>query len=233
MILEALAFPLRRDNAIFLAFGTGLCSVPPVIAYLLPALPYVGIIALIVEAVVLCYVLVYFQSVLETSMRGDAKLPMWPQDELQELLGKAFHVIVPLALSFMPLVAFVVWRVFTTGSWALEGGMLAAAVALFALGVLYLPVALLIFSFYGETAILNIVAAVRAIERIGVAYFGVVALVLVLFGAYTVVGAFMVRWPMVLAVPAGSCLFFYCMMVAMRAVGLLYVRHKERLGWEG
>ncbi len=235
MVLDALAFPLRRDNAVFLALGMALCSIPPAVAMLLPNLPYVGLMATLVECVVLCYVLVYFHSVMEASTRGDERLPMWPDEaDLQNLAGQAFHVIVPFVLSFLPLIVFVVQWVFRKGTWEMTPGALAAAGGLFAFGFLYLPMALLVFSFYGELGVVNVVAVARSIARIGRDYFVVSGLLMALFllhgaAAGAVAAA---RLPSLLLIPAGSLLFFYAMLVAMRAVGRLYAQHKERLGWE-
>lgn len=233
MLRDALTFPFRGESLAFVGLGTLLCSLPPVVASLLPALPYVEVVGAIVEGLVLCYMLIYFHGVLKRTARGEEHLPMWPEEaDWAALAGRAFYVLEPLLLSFLPLIAFVVWRVFATGKWLLEGAMLWTAGGLFVLGFLYLPIALLIFSFYGETAVLNVVGAVRSIARIGWGYFPVAGFLLGLFGAYAALAAWVVGWPLVLWVPVAAFLFFCCMIAAMRAVGLLYARHREALGWE-
>jgi|ERR1043166_5575738 hypothetical protein len=233
MVTEALAFPFRRDNAAFVALGTALCSLPPLVAWILPALPYVGLIAWIVEGFVLCYTLIYFQSVLESSTRGDERLPMWPdQVDFQSLAADAFRVLLPLMISFLPLIVFTVAWVFAHGTWEMAAWARWTSIGMFAACFLYLPIALLIYSFYGEWAVLNVVAAARSIARIGRPYFAVAALLLVLLGAHAFISSRLLLLPGVLAVPIASFLFFYVMIASMRAVGRLYANHRERLGWE-
>ena len=233
MIADALTFPLRRSNAAFVGLGTALCSLPPFVGWILPGLPYMGLIAAILEGFVLCYTLIYFQSVLEASTRGEEQLPMWPDEvDVQSLAAHAFQVLIPLVISFLPLIAFVVAWVFVHGTWEVPAWACAAEIGLFALGFLYLPVALLIYSFYGELAVFNIVGAFRSISRIGGDYFAVAVLLLVLLGAHAFVSWKLLALPGALAVPIASFFFFYSMIAAMRAVGHLYARHRERLGWE-
>lgn len=233
MIADALAFPFRRDNAAFVALGTVLCSLPPLVAWFLPALPYVGVIVAVLEGFVVCYTLIYFQSVLESGTRGEERLPMWPEEvDVQSLVEQAFQVILPLVISFLPLIVFAVIQVFHRGSWEWPGSVWAVAAGLFLVGAVYLPVALLICSFYGEGAVFNVVGATRSIARMGWEYFLVVAILLGLLGAYSFLSTKVWRLPLVLAAPIASFFYFYAMIASMRAVGRLYARHRDRLDWE-
>jgi hypothetical protein len=233
VILDALTYPFRRNNLIFLATGTAFFSVPPVVAMLLPSVPYVGIIAMSIDGFVLCYALVYFQSVMVASTKADAPAPMWPEvTHWQDLVGSALHVMVPVVLSFLPLIALLVGWVFKHGTWELSSGALWSAVALFVMGFLYLPMALLVFTFHGETAVLNVIDIARSIGRIGREYFAVSGLLLAMFTVHGFLAERVARLSAVPAVPLASLLTFYSVMAAMRAVGALYARHRATLGWE-
>lgn len=233
MVVDAAAYPFRRHNGIFLGIATALSSIPPILASVLPGLPYVGMLALLAEILVACYLLIYFEQVLGANTRGDEDLPMWPDEtDLQGLAGRAFRVIIPLVLSFLPLIVLVVVNVFRTGEWTLEDGWLWAAMGLYGVGALYLPIALLVYSFYGEWAVLNVVGGVKSIARIGWGYFLVAGSLVGLFGAYVALVPQIAKLPFLLAVPLASFVFCYAMLVAMRLVGALYARYKDRLGWE-
>jgi hypothetical protein len=231
-LIDALVFPFRKDNLLLVALGTVLSSIPPIVGRILPDLPYVSIIAWIVEGFVICYSLIYFQSVLNASARNEEKLPLWPDEsDFQELAADAFRVIIPVVLAFFPLIILLVLRVFTSGTWRLTGWAFWAAIALTAIGFAYLPIALLIYSFYGELAVLNFLGGVRSIARIGKAYFFVVVFLFVLVCSYIYLAARLAGLPPILGIPIGALLFFCVMISSMRAVGLLYASHRERLGW--
>jgi hypothetical protein len=233
MLLEAAAYPFRRQNGSFLGIATGLGSIPPLVAWLLPGLPYVGTLSTLVEGLVLCYLLLYFQQVLWASTRGDLDLPLWPEEsDVQGLAERVFRILIPVILAFLPLIALVVVSVFRTGEWALKGGWLWGAIGLFAAGSLYLPIALLVYSFYGEWAMLNVGGGVRSIARIGGSYFLVAGSLVGLLSAYLALVPQIAKLPFLLAVPIQAFVFCYAMLVSMRLVGGLYARHQDRLGWD-
>jgi hypothetical protein len=233
MVWDALAYPFRRSNAAVLGVAVFFASLPPALAAVLPALPYIGLIALILECVVLAYLLIFFQGVMEAAARGEADFPMWPEEtDLASLAGRVFHLLVPLVVSFLPLIAFVVAWVFRSGTWGMPGWALGTAAGLALVGFCYLPVALLAFSFYGETAVLNVIAVVRSIARLRRDYAVVVVLLMVLAFVHGPLAAAAATLPAIFAWPLAALLFVYFMAVATRAIGLLYFRNKERLGWE-
>jgi hypothetical protein len=103
------------------------------------------------------------------------------------------------------------------------------SILLFVLGWLYLPMAILVWTYYGGWSICNPVAVVKTAWRIGPSYLGLSALTVVLLTA---------AWSVTL-LPAGmlttfgqSILVFYALVVSMRLLGTFYRTHRERLGWE-
>jgi len=233
MLLDAVAYPFRRHNGMFLGLATALGSIPPLVAWVLPGVPYVGMLALLVEGLVLCYLLIYFEQVLGANTRGDPDLPMWPEEsDVQGLAERVFQILIPVVLAFLPLIALVVVNVFRTGEWDLTGGWLWRAIGLFAVGALYLPIALLVYSFYGEWAVLNVAGGARSIARIGGNYFVVAGSLVGLLSVFLALAPQIAKLPFLLAVPIEAFVFCYAMLVSMRLVGGLYARHKDRLGWD-
>ncbi len=236
MLADALAYPFRRENLAITAVAAGFATVPPLVFAALPSLPYVGILGLIVEAVVLGYLLLFLHSIMEVSTKGDADFPGWPDvTSGSDMMSRVLHVLFPLVVSFLPMIAF--WAyVVISGAWqgvaTLTPARLWITVALAAGGLVYLPIGMLIFSFYGEWAIFNVIGAVRSIARMPGDYAMVVALIVALFVADIAAAWALARLPSVLAVPLGALAGFYLLAVAMRAVGLLYHRNRGRLGWE-
>jgi hypothetical protein len=74
LILDALRFPLRSGNRQSLVLGGAMFCLPPTVCAMLPPLPYVSMIAAIVEAFVVCYMLIFFHSVLLSATKGSDHL---------------------------------------------------------------------------------------------------------------------------------------------------------------
>lgn len=236
VIRDALAYPLRRHNALILGIGVLVACLPPILYRLLPTVQgagqYIMLIGLIFECAVLCLLLVFFHSILETSTKGDERAPEWPEvADLQALAGRAFHVIIPLVVSFLPLLGFFVTRRLM-GRVDMPPGVLWLSCGLFALGLFYLPMALLVHSFYGETAVVNVVGVARSIGRTWRDYMKVVGMMLLLGAVTLFLTAEVAAFPAFLAYPVTAALQFYFLAATMRAVGLIYARNRERLGWE-
>jgi hypothetical protein len=101
------------------------------------------------------------------------------------------------------------------------------------IGLLYLPMALLVWSFFGGNAVLNPWNALRFILRAGGSYALLVGLIVaLLFGWWLAVG-----WLAALSIPWLQSILtffslFYVLCVAMRMIGLHYFENRQRLLWE-
>jgi hypothetical protein len=236
-VLDALIYPLRPAHAARLAIGAGFACVPVLVAAVLPELPYVGVVALLISGVVFGTILVFLHSIMESSTRGEAAMPGWPEaTSAGELVSGALHVLFPLAVSFLPMIgywAYVVISVEWEGVRTITTERLAVTAALAAAGLVYLPIATLIFSFWGEWALFNVVGTIRSVARMPGDYFRVVLLLIGLLMLNSVAGWIAARLPWIVSLVFGAFAGLYLLAVAMRAIGLLYHRNRARLGWEG
>lgn len=234
MILAALSFPFRGNNPVILASGVLFASLPPVIGDLLPALPYVGLVGAILQGLVAGLVLLWSHEVMTSAMKGDEELPSWPAiDDLSEMVSQALHVLAPFAISFLPAIAFFVWWQVSREGAAMTPGALLVGGAATLVGLLYLPMGLLVFSYYGEAAIFHVPLVVRSSWRAGRDYWAVVGLLAALALAFAPLSIWIGSWPRLLANPAGALAGILFLTVTMRAVGLLYRRHQADLAWAG
>ena len=235
LIGDAIVYPFRGQNLGLMGVGAGFACIPPVIWAILPKLPYVGLIGAGIEMLVIWYIMIFFYSVMESGTKGEAVLPGWPQiDDTREMMNRVLHMLAPLLICFLPMIAY--W-LYLGISGALQGVYLFTpervwiTAGLGFCGLCYLPIALLIFHFYGEIQIFNVIAAARSIFRMPGDYAAVAALLVVLFGLHGAISAFTARFEYI-SVPISALGAFYVFTVAMRAIGLLYHRNRERLDWE-
>jgi hypothetical protein len=237
LVLGALGYPFQKENRGFLLWGAILFTLPPLVYSLLPNLPYVGTIGLVIESGIFSYMILFAQSVLETATRQDERLE-WPElSDAQTMASEVFQIAIPVIVSFLPVIAlFVYWTI--SGAFlgkpdhpvtalrvlSLTGGII--------MGAIYLPMALLAYSFYGETAVVKFWAIFAAIARVWSDYWKVVALLVGLFFLHGGLTAIAFRWPPPVAVPVVALVLYYTMVAGVRAIGLIYRRNRERLGWE-
>jgi hypothetical protein len=153
--------------------------------------------------------------------------------DAQSLAGEVFRILIPVVVSFLPLIGM--W-IYWTMSDATRGDIRPPHVAIVAatalLGLCYLPMALLVYSFYGQIAVVKFWAIGAAIVRIPGDYFKAVALLAGLFALHAAAGALALRWPLWISVPLLSAVLYFTMVAAMRATGMVYHRNRIRLGWE-
>jgi len=255
MIRDALTYPVRRDHGLVLAVGVACFSVLLLVGPLLPG--PAALLVMLLDLAAVLYFAIFFYSVMEEATAGRDRLPLWPEEvDGYALLRQAVQLLAPLILSFLPLIVLrVYWRNFGGLGETIWGAMahfpgvgsLGAfgrdipvmplwavwlSYGLAAVGFAYFPMAMLVFSFYGETAVVNVVGVARSIRRIARDYAPAVALLIALFTGLVAGIRLLDRLPELIAVPLSLCLCFYAMTAAMRVTGLLYARNKERLGWE-
>jgi hypothetical protein len=237
LVLGALKYPFEKENRVYLLWGAILFTLPPLLYSLLPGLPYMGLVGLIFEGFILGYMILFFQSVLETATGEEERLE-WPDlTDAQSLAEEVFRIAIPVIVSFLPVIAlFVYWTV--SGAFAEKAGPQVTPLRVLSLaggmivGAIYLPMALLAYSFYGETAVVKVWAIVPAIARVWSDYWKVVLLLVGLFFLHGGLTAIAFRWPLPIAVPVVGLVLYYTMVAGVRAIGLIYRRNRERLGWE-
>lgn len=248
-LLEAFAYPVRKNNAWILAAALAAFFLPQVLAWMLPIS---GWVVAVIHFLLAVTVALFLQAILESSMAGKASFPAWPEhsspfgyaESVIELLG-------PYVVSFLPLIVlrcvyadfgdlgrqgFGVLAVCLSGpipyaiprtpewvepaSWILAGA-----------GVLYLPMALLMWSFFGGNAVLNPVLVIRNAMKAGGSYLLTAAGLGGLVAAWrlTSIAAAGLPWvgPLLTVL---ALLYFLC--VAMRLVGMHYHANRDALQWE-
>lgn len=186
-----------------------------------------GILQGILGVLFLGYFFAYAFDVAASTAGGEDEPPDWPDfGDPTEFLRPLGLVIAVVAMCFFPAVAYVIAVLsdVATGSEALLW-------LLIAVGVLFLPMALLSAVLYGSLAGLNPVHLFKSITRIGPAYLaGIVALaVVVMLGDLLLIRN-------VLGIPVLGTLVavaveLYCVIAAMRVIGLIYACYEDRLRW--
>lgn len=233
-LFEAFAYPFAYGNAFILILGVGVMSV---LSWFTAGH--------FLQLVFFGYYALYLQAILSTSMEGENRLPFWPDwshydDFLQDMLS----MLAPFGVSFLPLLVF---RALHEGagnlaspafvlSTALPSGLLLSSPAtailstlLFAWGWLYLPMAMLVWTFYGSASMFNPVAVARAAWATGPTYLLMCVLVAALVSAAWCVT--LAPSPMLTTFGA-SMLIFTALVIAVRMLGTFYRMNRETLGWD-
>jgi hypothetical protein len=241
---EAFAYPFRRENLGVLGLGIFVLAIIPAILSFVPIAG--GALGLCIDLGIVGYYALFLQSILHASMEGRPELPAWPEmQHPTDLLEDFFSIIAPFMVSFLPLI---VLRASIAGLSALQSmgfilrsavpaalagsspGMMLLSGILLAGGWLYLPMAILVWTYYGGSSILNPVAVLRTAWRTGPSYlllvFLVASLVMAAASVSLIPGKFITMF-------GSSLLVLYALIVAMRMLGTHYRIHRERLGWEG
>lgn len=241
--LEAFTYPLRRENLGMLVVGLFVLSFIPTVLSYVPLGG--GILASVIDLFLLGYYTLFLQSILHESMSGKDHIPAWPDvSHPFELLEECLAIAAPFLISFLPLILL---RASAAGFSALQssGFILRSSMpvfladgtswrmgleaALVILGWLYLPMAILVQTFYGGGALLNPIAVARAAWQTGPSYlllaFLVWAMVTAAWAVSLIPGKFITAF-------GSSLLVFYALIVAVRLLGTHYRTHREQLGWE-
>lgn len=241
--VEAFAFPFRKDHLGIVVFGLFVLTVVPAALAFIPIGG--GAVSGALDLVFLAYYAVFLQSILHATMQGSDRIPPWPDfTSPLELFGNLLTIAAPFAASFLPVILV---HASMAGISALSssGYILQAAVPavlaegsawhhavvlpLVLLGWLYLPMAILAWSFFGGTSILNPVAVFKAAWSTGPSYLVVAFLVWLMVTAAWAVSLIPSRF---ITSFGSSLLVFYALIVGIRLVGLHYRLHRARLGWE-
>lgn len=250
-LFRGLAYPLQKSNLWILIAGVAAYFIPQLLAR---AFPVSGWVAAVVQAALVLYFALFLQAILESSMAGKESFPGWPEASsalayLEAILG----ILGPYVVSFLPLIAlrcvyadfgnlgrqgFGVIGIFLSGPIPYHAPQSpawfeAASWCLAAAGLAYLPMALLVWSFFGGNAVLNPLIVIRNAMRAAGSYALTVVLVAALLvGWWAATGLFAqlaIGW---LHSLAGGFTLVYVLCVAMRLIGLHYFLNREQLQWE-
>src|SRR5881394_2100735 len=183
--LRAFAYPFRKANLGVVLLGAAVFAGVPLAISLIPR---GAVLALIVQLFLVAYYAVFLQSILRSAMAGRDEFPAWP-DQIHgvDLAEDVFALAGPYVVSFLPLIVlrccYAHFGALGQEMWGYLGLFLSGPTsyslsdvppwlgpvswALAGLGLLYLPMALLVWSFYGGSSILNPIAIFRSAGRTG------------------------------------------------------------------
>ena len=244
-------YPFRKSNLALMALGAVVFVVVPTVFSLIPI---AGVLVLIVQLFLVAYYAVFLHSILGASMAGRDEFPAWPEQAgVQDLAEEIFALAGPYVVSFLPLIAlrcaYANFGAVGERVWGAAGLILSGPLpydlpevppwfeplswALAVLGLLYLPMALLVWSFYGGSAILNPFAVVRSIRQTGRSYMVMVAAVAATLSALWGFGRITARLPYgAIRSLADALVLFYALAVMMRLIGTHYFLNRDKLEWE-
>jgi hypothetical protein len=240
---DAFAYPFRGNGFMLLIAGAFLYFLLQVGQIMMTGPTYwMKVAGVIVQIFLGGYLFAYAQTIIQTTAVQDQELPQLTgvSSFWEDVLLPFLQMLGLMVACFSPaLVALVATA--ASGQPALA----VAAIPLFVLGFIYLPMGFLAVVILDTLKALNPLVIVPSILRVPLAY--VVTLVL-LAGVYGIRfgGDLVIAWAfqegfstksmatlfLMLMVKAFWCVAgFYLLVVTLRILGLLYVTKKDRLGW--
>ena len=202
-----------------LVVGTILFVISSLVSYS----PFLGGTASLFVFAYLCGL--YFELV-ELSSDEDNELFAFPDisDPIEDIVLPTVKVIGVIIISFLPLIAWIIWG---DDSLPLYNETIYALVAL---GIFYIPMAMLATISLGSLRGAMIHIVLPSIFKAGPLYL----LAVFLLGAIYTVEAFafgyLDQWPFV-TIPVAAFIAMYALMTNARTLGLLLQRREEELGW--
>jgi hypothetical protein len=239
----ALAYPLRAWSLI-LTGAIAWAAVGAVITIVANGV-ILRAMAFVLAVLAAGYVAAFAMKVLGSSAAGEAHPPDWPgvSDLWDDLLRPLLLMLGAALMAFLPLLlcpVYLLWRFFTapspsSGGPPFVGGALLSPELLYsllALGLLYLPMALIAVSLFDGPAGLNPAVVVGGMIRTGVSY--LVAVVVTIAVAALVGGInWLLAYVPILGPFFSAAVTLYLLMLEMRILGLLYLSAKDRLWFDG
>jgi hypothetical protein len=195
------------------------CVVLSLIAKLCGFAPLIGFFAWFVLAGYFCAV--YFQMVLSTAT-GGKEAPEFPDlsNLWEDILWPMLQVGVVLLASFSPYLLYQF----------VENPHPTLSLALFGLGVVYFPMAVLAAMILGYTGAISPHIVLPSIIRGGWVYVLAIVLLLLIAIAESVIGT-MLRDSPIIHILAMSFISAYSLMTNARILGVVYRERQEQLGW--
>lgn len=184
------------------------------------------------------YVATWLWDILSTTAMGKHQAPSTPMPtDILELAGSFLRFIGALAVSFAP--AGIAAGLLYSNDVPNDSPLSAIPAALAVAGILYYPMALMLIGFSERwVGSLHFIFAFRSIRQLGRDYLLCCVFFLVTFGVSATLEAGVAALPASLGfgtrVAASTASVFVELAlyaIQMRAVGLLYLANKDRLGW--
>ena len=223
----SIVYPIRgRGKWVILGWTVSLV-VAALIGTLASVVPFLGLVAFAIMAVLLCIVPRYLLEVAGRTAGGEDEPPDWPAitNARDDLLKPVVLVLTAMVISFLPTIALIVAD--RLGGFSNDVLMWVSL----GVGIVCLPMSVLAVSLFDSTAALNPILVVRGIVRTMPAYLVACAALLVVAAMWGVAATSgLARFPLVGQV-AGAAISLYLLMAAAHIVGLVYRFHKHRLAW--
>lgn len=227
---DSFAYPLRHHGWGVILGGALLLWLVDLLAALatgLVASVALGVLQLLLLVFGTGYLAAYMFSVIQTSARGDDRLPDWPDfgDIWNDMFLPLFRLFGTLFLCFGPAVLLHRWLGGAEYGWVFWGA--------FSVGLLYAPMALIGVAQFESLAAVNPLLVIPSILKTFGSYL-VACLILavaVVFGS--IAPALSERFVPWVGGLVSWCLALYFLFVQMRVLGVLYHCRADRLNWFG
>lgn len=198
------------------------CVVLSVIADLAGLAPLLGPIASLLLSGYFCAT--YYQLIQSTAI-GDKQAPEFPEmsNIFEDVIWPMLQILVVAIVSFGPFLGYVIWA-------GPEAANPLIAFALFGIGVVYFPMAILAVVILGYTGALSPRIVLPAIVRGGWIYWLGVILLLALYvtsNAVEIIFSGQIIIGHLIMAVVGS----YTLMTNARILGIVYRERQEELGW--
>lgn len=232
-IPDALAYPFRGEAYLYIVVVMALF----IFQYFLSRVgmflgPAIGLLNLLIELVIGCYLFLLWQQVVATTVNGDDRFPDFPQISLDwgENFSLFLQYVALVMICFLPV--FIVRFLNALGmglpAWSLTAGGV--------FGFLYFPMAFLGYILTDSLAVLRPDFIIRSIWRRPGDYLVVVGLLALSVKAGVMLDASVTAFSfppllrvLISSVTGGIGLYF--IFVWMRLLGLFYRRNRDRLAW--
>ena len=202
-----------------LVVGTILFVISSLVSYS----PFLGGTASLFVFAYLCGL--YFELV-ELSSDEDNEFFAFPDisDPIEDIVLPTVKVIGVIIISFLPLIAWIIWG---DDSLPLYNETIYALVAL---GIFYIPMAMLATISLGSLRGAMIHIVLPSIFKAGPLYLLAAFMLGAIYTAEAFAFGYLDQWPFV-TIPVAAFIAMYALMANARTLGLLLQRREEELGW--
>ena len=221
IVADSFTYPFRGDGIFILIFG----AVISLVSYVAGFAPLIG---LFVQLGVFAYFCAIYSDIIQSTSTGSDEPPQFPSTSnfMDDLVAPAFCVIVVFLLSLGPAI-FAEFAIDRPAGEELSPALRYGTMAIF---VLYFPMAMLAVTNCGSIAAASPHIVVPSIFRAGGLYFLIVGILLAVYIGGDLLRGSILGLPWFLR-PLVWVVSMYGMMVNGRALGLLYRKKEEDLGW--
>ena len=237
-IRGAFTYPFKEDKGMALIIAGVLYWMVMGMIKFAMIVPIVGwFFVLMVGFFLAGYLSAYMIKVINSCAEGEDKPPDWPGIERGNMLESLGLISAAGVASFLPLMGYVVFLLFSTLSeidagldveWNLKIDPLFWAFLVF--GLFYYPMGLLSAAIFRSLAALNPVTIIGSILKVPGSYlmaFGVFVLIFIFGNASENIFSLIPYLGSLIS----SILAFYFLMVELRILGLIYYANRDRLDW--